>query len=519
MLLFLIGCIILVLGYILYGSFIEKIFEPDDRKTPAFLLEDGVDYVPMDISQNSLVQLLNIAGTGPIFGPIAGALWGPIVFILIPIGNILAGAVHDYLSAMISVRENGATMPIILRKFLGNKCYHIFNIFLLVLLILIAAVFITIPVDIILYNYFDIHSKTGLKELFTAPTIYIFLAILFYNVLAIISPVDKFLGKLYPIFGATLLISSIGVFVAFFKEDGWFKTLNEFGRLSNISLNGHPQGLPLFPLFFTTVACGILSGFHSAQSPIITRTLSHEKDGKIVFFGMMVLEGFVAMIWAAGGVIARNLLGTTGGSSIIVVDVAHAALPSILGPIAVIGLIVLPITSGDTALRGARIVYSNYMNIEQKTISDRLLLSLPLIAITIFIVIWGKIDASGFDTLWRYFAWANQTTAVFILFTISAYIFIKFPNKKTYLVSLLPAIFYCVVVTSYFFGGNATREIARANGKPPILNKSNEIGFMLGYTDNALITYGLAIVLTLLLVVLFFIHVNKLSKDSNFKIN
>ncbi len=519
MLLFIIGCLILVFGYIYYGTLVESLFEPDDRKTPAYALEDGVDYVPMDISQNALVQLLNIAGTGPIFGPIAGVLWGPIVFILIPIGNILGGAVHDYLSAMLSVRENGAQMPIILRKYLGKHCYHLFNIFLIVLLILISAVFVTIPGDIVLYNFFNISTVTGLDGLFKAPSIYIFGAILLYYILATLLPIDKIFGKVYPIFGATLLISSIGVFIAFFIRDGWFATINDFVALDAISFDAHPQGLPLFPLFFTTVACGILSGFHASQSPIITRTISHERDGKIIFYGMMVLEGFIAMIWAGGGMIARNLLGTTGGSSAIVVDVANAALPKLLGPIAVIGLIVLPLTSGDTALRGARIALADYLGIEQKSLNNRLLLSVPLFAITTFLVVWGKVDADGFDTLWRYFAWANQTTAVFVLFTISAYLFVKFPNKPTFLISLLPGIFYSVVVMSYLFGGNATREISVANGGAPTLNPQNEIGFMLGYTKNATYTYGLAIFMTIVFIFLFFIRVNKLSKDDNFQVS
>ncbi len=519
MILFLLGIAILVLGYIFYGTFVEKLFEPDDRETPAFALEDGVDFVPMDISQNSLVQLLNIAGTGPIFGPIAGVLWGPIVFILIPIGNIFAGAVHDYLSAMLSMRENGAQTPIILRKYLGNNAYQVFNILLLVLLILVAAVFVTIPGNIILYDFFDIQSVTGLSEFFSAPAVYIFGAILVYYILATLLPIDKIIGKVYPIFGGALLISSIGVFIAFFVKDGWLPAINEFASFSNISLNAHPSGLPLFPLFFTTVACGILSGFHASQSPLIARTLKHEKEGKIVFYGMMVLEGLIAMIWAGAGMIARNVLGTTGGSTAVVVDVAHAALPSILGSIAVIGLIILPLTSGDTALRGARIALSDYLKIEQKTPKNRLLLALPLFAVTFAIVIWGKIDANGFNALWRYFAWANQTTAVFVLFTISVYLYVKFQGKLTYLISLIPATFYCFVVTTYLFGGNATRESAAAKGLEPVLDKTKEIGFMLGYSDNAFITYGLALLCTVIAVTLFFKRAKKLANDKNFKVS
>ncbi len=519
MVLFIIGLIILVVGYLFYGKFVERLFGPDDRQTPAVRLEDGIDYVPMDISQNSLVQLLNIAGTGPIFGPIAGVLWGPIAFILIPIGNIFAGAVHDYLGGMLSVRENGAQMTVVLRKYLGNTTYHIFNLLLLVLLILVGAVFITIPGNIILYDFFGIPSVTGLSEFFAAPAVFVFGGIFIYYVIATLLPIDKVIGRIYPIFGATLIISSVGVFIAFFTQDGWLDAINQFNAFENISLNGHPQGLPLFPLFFTTVACGILSGFHASQSPLVARTIKSEFEGRIIFYGMMVLEGIIAMIWAASGIIARNVLHTEGGSTAIVVDVAHHALPGILGSIAVIGLIVLPLTSGDTALRGARLTIADYINKEQKSIHSRLLIALPLFIVTFAIVLWGKIDAAGFDALWRYFAWANQATAVFVLFTISTYLYVKFDQNKNYLVSLIPGIFYCVVVLSYLFGGNATREMAIATGAEPVVDKAKEIGFMLGYTDNAWITYGLAVAITALFIFLFYKNGEKLKKDKNFKIS
>ncbi|MFV0504342.1 MAG: carbon starvation protein A [Lachnospirales bacterium] len=518
MILFLTGFLILILGYIFYGKFVENLFQPDNRQTPAIKLEDGVDFVPMDISQNALVQLLNIAGTGPIFGPIAGILWGPIVFIIIPIGNIFAGSVHDYLAGMLSVRENGAQMPVVLKKYLGNATYQIFNILLLVLLILIGAVFITIPGNIILYNFFDINNVTGIAEFFSAPAVYIFAAIFIYYVVATLLPIDKIIGKVYPIFGAALIISSIGVFIALFLKDGWLEAMNNFSSFKNISLNGHPQGLPLFPLFFTTVACGILSGFHASQSPLIARTIKHEREGRIVFYGMMVLEGVIAMIWAAGGMIARNVLETQGDATAIIVDISHNALPGILSSIAVIGLIVLPLTSGDTALRGARLAIADYLNLNQKSIAPRLLIAIPLFIVTFILVIWGKIDASGFDALWRYFAWANQATATFVLYTISAYLYVKF-NGKQYLLSLMPGIFYSIVVFSYLFGGNATREKSLATTGEAILDKGSEIGFMLGYSENAFLTYGLAVISTAIITFLFFKRAKNIKADSSFKVS
>ncbi len=520
MILFLLGFVILILGYVFYSKFIVNLFEPDDRPTPAVRLEDGVDYVPMDISQNALVQLLNIAGTGPIFGPIAGVLWGPIAFIIIPIGNIFAGAVHDYLSGMLSVRENGAQMTVVVRKYLGDKTYQVFNILLLVLLVLVGAVFVTIPGNIILYDFFGIASVTGLNEFFAPPAVFVFGGIFIYYVIATLLPIDKVIGRIYPIFGATLIISSIGVLFAIFTKPEWLAAINDFNAVSNISLNGHPSGLPLFPLFFTTVACGILSGFHASQSPLIARTIKHEKEGRLIFYGMMVLEGFIAMIWAAGGVIARNVLHTEGGSTAIIVDVCHNALPGILSSIAVIGLIVLPLTSGDTALRGARLTIADYLGKEQKTIASRLLIALPLFVVTFALVIWGKIDAAGFDALWRYFAWANQTTAVFVFFAISAYLYLKFKGTKKYLVSLIPGVFYSVVVFAYLFGGNGTRETSVAKGGEAVLNKAQEIGFMLGYGQGYwYLTYGLAIVCTVVCIVLFFKRMNKLKNDKDFKIS
>ncbi|MFV0519728.1 MAG: carbon starvation protein A [Lachnospirales bacterium] len=513
MVLFLLGVCVLVVGYLVYGAFVERLFGPDDRQTPAYRMEDGVDYIPMGIAQNALVQLLNIAGTGPIFGPIAGMLWGPIAFIIIPIGNIFAGSVHDYLAGMLCVRENGAQIPTVVKKYLGNFTFQAFNLLLLVLLILVGAVFVTIPGNIILFDFFDMASVTA-DQFFQAPAAIVFGAIFVYYVIATLLPIDKVIGKIYPFFGAALILGSLGVFVGFFVKDGWLEALNEFNQLSNISLSGHPSGLPLFPLFFTTVACGIISGFHASQSPLIAKTIRHEKEGRIIFYGMMVLEGFIALIWAGGGVIARNVLEVQGDATAMVVAVSRAALPGFLGTIAVISLIILPLTSGDTALRGARLAIAEYLNMEQKSMSKRLLIAIPLFIVTFAIVIWSKFDANGFNALWRYFAWANQTIGVFVLFAISVYLFAKFREKKTYLISLIPASFYSVVVLSYLFGGNATRESTGA------LNPSAEIGFMLGYTGiNAFITFGLAIAITIFFIFSFFKRGNKIANDPNFKIS
>lgn len=515
MLFFIIGILILIAGYFTYGKFVEKLFGPDDsHETPAYRLEDGVDYVPMSMTQNSLVQLLNIAGTGPIFGPIAGILWGPIVFLIIPIGNIFAGAVHDYLAGMLSVREDGAQMPKILKKYLGNGTYHVFNIFLAILLILVGGVFVTIPGDIILYNFFGKAGEAVSGANFWNFDVFmVYIAIFVYYFLATMLPVDKVIGKIYPFFGAALLLSALGIFIAIFLKDGWSAGINDY----TANYSGHPRNAPLMPLFFTTVACGIISGFHASQSPIIARTMKKESQGRFSFYGMMVIEGFIAMIWAAGGIIAMNVLNVdpTASASVKVVEVSKAALPGFLGTIAVVGLIVLPITSGDTSLRGLRMVISEYLKIDQKPIRKRLYVGLPIFAIAFLIVFWGKMDAAGFDRLWRYFAWMNQATAVFVLFTISAYLFLKFKGKLIYLVSLIPGMFYGIVVVSYFLGGNATRE-ASPEG---LVDRTKEIGLALGYSGtNGVIVYVASAIIVIGIVAAWFIHVSRLAK-SDFKVS
>ncbi|MDO5096737.1 MAG: carbon starvation CstA family protein [Peptostreptococcaceae bacterium] len=439
MITFLIGMAILVVGGVLYGAYIDKMFGADDRKTPAVTMNDGVDFVPMNKWKNGLIQLLNIAGTGPILGPIAGILFGPIAFIAIPVGCVLGGAVHDYLSGMISIRENGAQMPVLTKKYLGKFTFQVYNFFLWLLMLLVGAVFIYTPGDLIVTQIFKQESVAS------NPIVWIVYAGIFvYYLVATLFPIDKIIGKVYPIFGGILLLSAVGVFFGLFAK-GY--------QLDNLTASNwmgvHPEGLPLIPVFFVTVACGIVSGFHSTQSTLIARSVSSEREGKFTFFYMMLLEGFIAMIWAAAAMGIYHIIGLdadgVGGPKIIGM-VAKDLLGPIGGMIAVIGVIVLPITSGDTALRSLRLMVADYLNIDQKPYRNRLMVSAVIFALAAGILVFAKVSAGGFQLLWRYFAWSNQTIAVFAFAIMAVYLM---KEGKNFLVALIPGTFYMFIISSF----------------------------------------------------------------------
>lgn len=465
MITFIVGLAILIVGGIIYGKYIEKLFGPDDRKTPAFAQEDGVDFVPMDKKKNSLIQLLNIAGTGPIVGPIQGILFGPIAFILIPVGCVLGGAVHDYISGMMSLREGGAQMPALLKRFLGVKIHKVYSAFLMILMILVGAVFIYTPGDL------AVTQVMGQSATPSNPTVWIVYGIIFiYYLCATLFPIDKIIGKLYPIFGGILLISAVGVFFGMF-----FKGYNLTELNTTNMLGIHPKGLALIPFFFVTVACGIVSGFHSTQSTLIARSVKSEREGRTTFFNMMLLEGFIAMVWAAAamgvynlGIVPTEQIATPAVIGIVAKDL----LGSIGGLIAIVGVIVLPITSGDTALRSLRLMVADQFKIDQKTKTNRVGVSVVIFALVAVLLVWAKFNSEGFNILWRYFAWANQTVATFAFFAMSVYLA---SEKKNYLVVLLPGAFYCYVVSTY------------------ILNASIGFNFPLNvaYIGGAVITIGL----------------------------
>lgn len=443
MITFIIGLLILIFGGIVYGKVCERIFGPDERKTPAVRLNDGVDYVPMKKWKNSLIQLLNIAGTGPILGPIQGILFGPIAFLTIPIGCVIGGAFHDYMSGMISLRNDGAQMPSLIRKYLGKYTYIVYNIFVCLLMLLVGAVFIYTPGDLFVTQILKADNGIG------NPIVWIvYGAIFVYYIIATLFPIDKIIGKIYPIFGAVLILSAIGVFIGLFIQ-GY-----PLDEIWNIGIaNVHPQGLHFIPIFFVTVACGIVSGFHSTQSTLISRTMENEKEGRMTFYNMMIAEGFIAMIWAAAamGVMKLGLANAQTSPTDVVGIVAKNLLGSIGGIIAIIGVIVLPVTSGDTALRSLRLMTADALHIDQSKRRNRLALSLVIFAVVAFLLIFSKMNSEGFNILWRYFAWANQTISVFAFAMIAIYMMSK---KKPYILSLIPGMFYMFVISSFIL--NAT---------------------------------------------------------------
>ena len=443
---FLIGLVILFVGAAIYGKFCEKVFGPDDRETPAYSKQDGVDYVPMREWKNSLINLLNIAGTGPIIGPIQGILFGPIAFITIPIGNVIGGAMHDYFSGMICLRDGGTQMPDMVRRYSNKGVFTVYNIFLSVLLLLVGAVFIYTPGDIAATQVF------GFSGAVNDPTTWIIYGVIFvYYLIATVFPIDAIIGRIYPVFGAILMFSAIGVFIGLFAKgypllniwDDWNGAIFAYGDYFG--------GNHFIPIFFVTVACGILSGFHSTQTAIISRTMKSEKQGRMTFYNMMVLEGFIAMIWAAAAMGVYNLglqevnaSLATGTIGVICKNI----LGSVGGIIALVGVIVLPITSGDTALRSLRLSISESLHIDQSSKAKRLGLSAIIFALVAVILVFAKSSPSGFNTLWRYFAWSNQTLSLFAFLGISVWMF---ENKKAkwVWVPLIPAAWYTFVTVTY----------------------------------------------------------------------
>lgn len=446
MITFIIGLVILFVGAALYGKFCEKVFGPDDRKTPAYTKQDGVDYVPMRGWKNSLINLLNIAGTGPILGPIQGILFGPIAFITIPIGNIIGGAMHDYFSGMICLRDGGTQMPDMIRKYSNKGVYTVYQIFCSLLLLLVGAVFIYTPGDIAATQVFGFDGAVD-----SVSTWVIYGIIFAYYLIATVFPIDAIIGRIYPIFGAILLFSAVGVFIGIFAMgfplveiwDNWNITAFAYGDYFNAN--------HFIPIFFITVACGILSGFHSTQTAIISRTMKSEKQGRMTFYNMMVVEGFIAMVWAAGAMGVYNL-GLQAADASLATGTIGVVCKYILGPvggvIALLGVIVLPITSGDTALRALRLAVADAFHIDQKSTKKRLALAAVIFVLVAVILVFAKSNADGFNILWRYFAWSNQSLSLFAFLAITVWMFETGRNKYAWM-PLIPGAWYAFVTVTY----------------------------------------------------------------------
>ena len=470
MLTFIIGLVILFVGGGLYGAFCQKVFGPDDRKTPAYTKSDGVDFVPMPKWKNSLINLLNIAGTGPILGPIQGILFGPIAFITIPIGCVIGGAMHDYFSGMVSLREGGIQMPEMVRMNTNKGIHKLYTVFVGLVLFLVGVVFIYTPGDIMATQVFGFGGTAG-----EASTWIIYSAIFVYYLIAAVLPIDKIIGKVYPLFGAVLLLSAVGVFIMLFVNQYPMAEVWGSWTLNGFDFGAYFSSENFIPSFFITVACGILSGFHSTQITLVTRTIQHEKEGKSTFYNMMIVEGFIAMVWAAGTMamigagaedmgitmqqsngswayfmMADGQLKQISATSVVGV-VCKNMLGSFGGLIAIIGVIILPITSGDTALRSLRLIIAETFHIKQDKNSKRLGLAIPVFAVAYGILIFAKVNPNGFNFIWRYFGWSNQTVSIFGLASIL--IWLMQHDKKKYLwVPLIPLAFYSFITCAYIMG-------------------------------------------------------------------
>lgn len=458
MITFIVGIIILFFGYVFYSRFIDRVFEPDDRLTPANKNKDNVDYIPMSQNRNALIHLLNIAGMGPIIGAIQGILFGPIAFILIPLGCVVAGGVHDYFAGMLSIRNEGAQITGLIHKYLGKPAFRIFMVIVSIMLLLLATVFVYTAGDLFTERFF------GIKDFaITNPIVLCtYIVILLYFVFATLFPIDKIIGKFYPILGLLLILGTGLVFVGFFTNG---INLKEFS-FSNYNL--HPQNLPIIPMFFMTVSCGLLSGFHSTQATIISRTVNKEKDGKRIFYGMMCLESLIALIWAAAAMdvystnfVPQNIIGTVNVVNII----ANKFVPFNLAFVVTLAVIILPITSGDTALRGLRITIAEALNLEQKKIINRLIIVIPIVICVLSVLVWAKTNANSFSLIWRYFTFFNQLISIPTLCCATIYLALE---KKNYLITLLPALFYIFITVSFIFsekiGFNLPLEYAQIMG-------------------------------------------------------
>ena len=431
---------LLIIGYFTYGKVVDNTFGPDDRETPAVSINDGVDYVVMPQWKLFLVQLLNIAGLGPIFGAMQGALWGPIVFLWITFGTIFAGGVHDYFSGMISERNSGSSVAEFTGKYLGGVMQNIMRVFSVVLLIMVGTVFAVGPAGLIV----TLCKNGGLSGILTTTLFWLILILVYYFIATFIS-IDKIIGKIYPVFGLCLIIMAVGVIIGIYTNPEF--TIPE---IWSHMYSMHPAGTPIWSFMFITVACGAISGFHSTQSPLMARCMKSEKQGHFVFYGAMVAEGVIALIWAAAGCAVYEVTGglSTGlkeilanGQSAAIYDVCIKTMGSVGVALAMIGVIVCPITSGDTAFRSARLVLADWFKIDQNQIQKRLVLCVPLLAAGAFI---GHLD---YAIVWRYFSWTNQTLAMIVLWTASMYLY---REQKNYWITAVPATFMSAVSMTYF---------------------------------------------------------------------
>ena len=445
MITFFISFVALVLGYLLYGKFVSKVFAPDDRKTPAVVINDGIDYVPMPNWKIFMIQFLNIAGTGPIFGAIMGAKFGPAAYLWIILGCIFAGATHDFFSGMLSMRNNGADLPALIGKYLGKTPRNVMLVFCVVLLIMVGTVFVYSPAEILG------HISGG--------SLLWIIVIFAYYVVATMLPIDKIIGKIYPIFSFSLLFMAVALIVILLIKMPVLPEL--WDGLGNMAKEQDPSFTDnIFPCLFITIACGAISGFHATQSPLMARCLKSEKMGRPIFYGSMITEGLVALVWATVAMWFFYDSPTPGYEQLAAAKGFHTSAPMVVttvcqdwlgilgGVLAILGVVAAPITSGDTAFRSARLIVASALKLNQKPKMNRLYVCLPIFVVSIALLAWQSSNPDGFNVIWQYFGWSNQTLSVFTLWAITVYLVRK---NKPYVITLLPALFMTGVCSTYLF--------------------------------------------------------------------
>jgi len=450
----LVSSAIIIFGYFFYSKYIEKVFGADpDKPTPAVSMTDGVDYIPMPWWRVFLIQFLNIAGLGPIFGAVAGAMWGPVAYLWIILGSVFAGAVHDYFSGMLSIKHEGLSITEIVGIYMGKATKQFMRGFTVFLMVIVGVVFIMGPAKIL----------AGLTPSYATMTFWVWIVFIYY-VMSTLLPINKLIGRIYPVFGFALLFMALGLIIALFVKGYDVPELS----LSNLkNFHSEPEKFPVFPMLFITIACGAISGFHATQSPLMARCITNEKLGRRVFYGSMITEALVAMIWATismsffGGIRELNDIMNEhqGNAAWIVNEIANSLLGRFGAVLAILGVVAAPVTSGDTAFRSARLIVADFLNLKQGPIKNRLFISVPLFAVGFFLT------QINFDVIWRYFAWSNQTLATIVLWTITVFLV---NNRKNYLITLIPALFMTSVVTTYLLfapeGFSLSREISYSAG-------------------------------------------------------
>lgn len=463
---FIISLLALIVGYLVYGKFVERVLGPDpERQTPAVAHPDGVDFIAMPWWKIFMIQFLNIAGTGPIFGAIMGAKFGPSAYLWIVLGCIFAGATHDYLSGMLSLRHDGEGLPELIGRYLGKATRNVVLVFTVLLLVLVGAVFVYSPATIL--------------TIFGGSMTMWFVIIFLYYLLATLLPIDKVIGRIYPVFAFSLLFMAVGLFVVLLVK--WPSLPELWNGLGNMGAVHDPNWKdPIFPCLFITIACGAISGFHATQSPLMARCMTNEKQGRSIFYGAMITEGIVALIWATvsmyffygkpvpgidefAGSVGVNGMATSAPT--VVKVICDSWLGRIGGVLAILGVVIAPLSTGDTALRSARLIVADFLHISQRPLMKRILVCVPVFIASLAMLLWQVGNPNGFNVVWQYFGWANQTLAVFTLWMLTVYLA---REHKPYIITLVPALFMTTVSTTFIFVS------------PQALGLSSPLGYLLG---------------------------------------